>query len=59
MLGRYLLQLDLKMGMLCPVTFYSKKLIGTEERYKIYDKKMLAIVECLKQWKVYLLGVAV
>ena len=51
-------QKDLKTGMLCPVAFYSRKLIGAEERYEIYDKEMLAIVECLKQWRVYLLGVA-
>ena len=42
-------QLDPKMGMLRPVAFYSKKLIGAKEQYEIYDKEMLAIVECLKQ----------
>ena len=31
MLGGCLLQLDLKIGMLCPVAFYSRKLIGAEE----------------------------
>ena len=48
-LGGCLSQLDPKTGMLCLVAFYSKKLIGAEEHYKIYDKEMLAIVECLKQ----------
>ena len=48
-LGGCLSQLDPKMGMLRPVAFYSRKLIGAEERYEIYDKEMLAIVECLKQ----------
>ena len=51
-------QLDPKTGMLRPVAFYSRKLIGAEERYEIYDKEMLAIVECLKQWGVYLSGAA-
>jgi len=41
-------QKDPKIGMLRPVAFYSRKLIGAEERYEIYDKEMLAIVECLK-----------
>ena len=30
-LGGCLSQLDPKMGMLCPVAFYSRKLIGAEE----------------------------
>ena len=44
--------------MLHLVAFYSRKLISAEEQYEIYDKEMLAIVECLKQWRVYLLRVA-
>ena len=48
-LERCLLQLDSKMDMLCLVAFYSRKLISTEEWYKIYNKEMLAIVEYLKQ----------
>ena len=48
-LGGCLLQLDPKMGMLYLVAFYSRKLISTEECYKIYNKEILAIVECLKQ----------
>ena len=47
-LGGCLLQLDSKMGILCPVAFYSRKLIRAKEQYKIYDKEMLAIVKCLK-----------
>ena len=47
-LGGCLSQLDPKMGMLHLVAFYSRKLIGAEEWYEIYDKEMLAIVECLK-----------
>ena len=42
-------QLDLKMGMLYLVAFYSKKLISTKKQYEIYNKEMLAIVEYLKQ----------
>ena len=58
-LGGCLSQLDPKTGILCPVVFYSRKLIGTKEQYEIYDKEMLAIVECLKQWRVHLSGAAV
>ena len=57
-LGGCVSQKDSKTGMLRPVAFYSRKLIGTEERYEIYDKEMLAIVKCLKQWRVYLSGAA-
>ena len=42
-------QIDLKTGMLHPMAFYSRKLTEAELRYEIYDKEMLAIVECLKQ----------
>ena len=49
-------QLDPITEVLCPIAFYSRKLIPTELNYEIYDKEMLAIVECLKQWCVYLEG---
>jgi hypothetical protein len=38
------------------VVFYSRKLTPPEKYYDIYDKKLLAIVECLQQWRVYLEG---
>ena len=39
-----------------PVAFYSRKLAKAERNYKNYDKKMLAIVTCLTEWRVYLEG---
>jgi hypothetical protein len=30
------------------VTFYSKNMISAECNYKIYDKKLLIIIRCLK-----------
>ena len=47
-LERCLSQLDLTTGVLCPITIYSQKLIPTEFNYGIYNKEILAIVECLK-----------
>ena len=41
---------------LLPVAFYSQKLMPPEQNYKIHDKKLLAIVNVLKQWRVYLEG---
>ncbi|SLM40543.1 Retroviral aspartyl protease [Lasallia pustulata] len=41
---------------LVPVAFYSQKLAPAELNYKIYDKELLAIVDALKQWRVYLEG---
>ena len=39
-----------------PVAFLSRKLSDTEQNYEIYDKEMLAIVNCFKQWRHYLEG---
>jgi len=39
-----------------PVTFISKSLSDTEWNYKIHDKKMLAVVRCLKAWRHFLEG---
>jgi hypothetical protein len=49
-------QKDAVLGRLHPVAFYSRKLTPPEENYDIYDKELLAIVECLRQWRVYLEG---
>ena len=55
-LGGCLSQIDPATRILRPVAFYSRKLIGAEQRYEIYDKEMLAIYECLMQWRVHLSG---
>ena len=49
-------QLNPTIGVLRPIAFYRQKLIPAELNYKIYNKEMLAIVECLKQWCIYLKG---
>jgi hypothetical protein len=36
------------------VAFLSRKLSDIERNYEIYDKKMLVIVSCFKQWRHYL-----
>ena len=36
------------------IAFLSRKLSETKQNYEIYDKEMLAIVNCFKQWRHYL-----
>jgi len=42
-----------------PVVFISKSLSNTERNYKIHNKKMLAIVRCLEEWRHFLKGTVV
>jgi len=39
-----------------PVAFHSRKLNSVERNYEIHDRKLLAIMEAFKQWKIYLWG---
>ena len=41
-------------GKCHPVAFYSQKLTVPEQNYKIYDKELLAIMNLMKYWRVYL-----
>jgi len=34
-----------------PVAFYSKSLSFVEQNYEIHDKKMLAIIHALEEWR--------
>ncbi|RKK72672.1 hypothetical protein BFJ68_g18271, partial [Fusarium oxysporum] len=43
-------------GKLHPIAFYSHKLHGPELNYPIYDKEFLAIVNCFKEFRHYLMG---
>jgi len=43
-------------GVLHPVAFFSRKFLPAELNYEIYDKEMLAIVDCLITWRHYLQG---
>jgi hypothetical protein len=36
--------------MLCLYAYYSKKNSSAKYNYKIYDKEMLAIIQCLEEW---------
>ena len=54
-LGGVLLQYN-KDGKLCLVAFLSRKLAPTELNYKIYDKELLIIIKCFKQWRPKLKG---
>lgn len=43
-------------GRLHPIAFYSHKLHDAELRYPVYDKEFLAIVNCFKEFRHYLMG---
>jgi len=39
-----------------PVVFYSKSLSSVEQNYEIHNKKMLAIIRALEEWRHFLEG---
>jgi len=39
-----------------PVAYISKSLNETEQNYEIYDKEMLAVIQCLEAWRHFLEG---
>ena len=43
-------------GILHPCAFHSQKFTSSERNYEIYDKEMLAIVECMNIWRYYFEG---
>ena len=43
-------------GVLHPCAFHSRKFTSAERNYEIYDKEMLAIVECMDVWRHYFEG---
>jgi hypothetical protein len=43
-------------GVLYPCAFHSRKFNSAEQNYEIYDKEMLAIVECMDIWRYYFEG---
>jgi hypothetical protein len=47
---------QMKEGVLHPVAFFSKKLLLAKCNYEIYDKELLAIVNCLEHWRPELEG---
>ena len=54
-LGGVLLQYN-KNSKLYLVTFFSQKLAPAESNYEIYNKELLVIVRCFKQWRLELKG---
>jgi RNase H-like domain found in reverse transcriptase/Reverse transcriptase (RNA-dependent DNA polymerase)/Integrase zinc binding domain len=39
-----------------PIAFWSRKMIPAEMNYQTHDQELLAIVQCFRQWRHYLLG---
>jgi len=39
-----------KEGVLYPIVYFLKRLSPTKYNYKIYNKELLAIIKCFKQW---------
>ena len=44
-------QYDKQTGILHPVAFFSKKHSPAECNYEIYDKELMAIIQCLEEWR--------
>lgn len=55
-IGACLAQFDPMAKAFRPVAFYSRKMTPAERNYDIYDKEMLAIVDAVREWRVYLEG---
>ena len=43
-------------GQLHPIAFYSRKFTEEEINHDTADKELLAIVDCFKRWRQYLVG---
>jgi hypothetical protein len=54
--GAVLSQLSAEDAKWHPVAYYSKSLSETERNYEIHDKKMLAIIRALDEWRHFLEG---
>jgi len=52
--GTVLSQQSVTDGKWHPIAFYSKFLSSMEQNYEIHDKKMLAIIRVLKEWRHFL-----
>jgi len=44
--------------LLRPVAFHSRTMQPAERNYDIYDKELLAVVDCFRSWRSYLEGAA-
>lgn len=55
--GAVLLQKDSEDQHYHPVQYMSRKTTSAEENYHSYELEVLAIIEALKKWRIYLLGI--
>ncbi|XP_011270209.1 hypothetical protein CAOG_08609 [Capsaspora owczarzaki ATCC 30864] len=55
-LGGVLMQRSESGDGLHPVAYYSRVLTKPEINYSVYDKELLAILECLREWRHYVCG---
>lgn len=54
--GAILLQKNSEDGSLHPVSYMSRKTTTAEEKYSSYELEVLAVIEAVKKYRVYLLG---
>jgi len=52
--GAVLLQKDMQTNLWHPVAFFSKSLNVHKRNYKIYDKKLLVVIQGLEEYRHYL-----
>ena len=45
-------------GILHPVAYFSRRMVPAECNYEIYNKELLAIIQCFKEWRPELEGTA-
>ena len=55
-IGGCLIQKDPEDQKEHPVAYYSRKLTSAEINYEVHDKELLAVVACLREWRVYTEG---
>jgi hypothetical protein len=55
-MGRVISQKQTSDGLHHPIAFRSESLSKPEHNYKIYNRKLLAIVRGLEDWRHYLVG---
>ena len=54
--GGVLLQLSEEDEKWHPISFLSKSLTSMQQNYEVHDKELLAIIQCLQQWRHFLEG---
>lgn len=57
--GAVLLQKDSEDQQMHPIQYMSRKTTPAEEKYHSYELEVLAIIEALKKWRVYVMGIRV